>query len=379
MNGGIRILEIINEAVIGGGQAHVLQLASGLDKRRFDVRVACADNGPLVEGLRSRGIAVSTIALAHRIDLAALRELVHLLQEQNIDIVHVHGGVAGLWGRLAAFMAKTPIRIYTLHGIHYLHYKNPVKRALFIALERMLSHWTQRIICVSAADLQSGVRAGCFAQKRAMLIRNGIAAPVLPAAFEAQAKKKELGIPDQVHVIGSVGRLHYQKGQCYLLEAARLLLQKIPDLRVLLAGDGPLRDELEALAQQLGISDKVIFAGARRDVPELLAIMDVFVLSSRWEGLPLSLLEAMAMAKPIACFAVAGIEELLEDGRSGLLTPPGDADALAAAIGRLLQDQESAKQMAVCGKATFQEHFEKQGMLQATASLYEELFASYRS
>jgi glycosyltransferase involved in cell wall biosynthesis len=370
----IRILEIINEATIGGGQAHVFSLATGLDKTVFDVCVACSNNGPLVEDLRARGVRVVTADITRKPSLATLSKLRRIMRRHRIDIVHAHGGVAGLWGRLAALLEAIPARIYTLHGIHYLNYGNWVKRTVFVALERVLSFCTDRIICVSEADRRAGLRAGCFTERRCKVILNGIPFPSLPARFNRRLKKTELGIPHGAPVVGTVGRLHFQKGQRHLLEAASMVLKDIPNVRVLIVGEGPMRGELEALAENLGIRKSVHFAGARRDAAELLAVMDVFILSSEWEGLPLSLLEALALSRPVVAHAIDGVTEIVEHGRSGLLVPVGKTDALAGAVTRLLRDRGYAERLAARGRETVLARFGREKMVHATAELYLELF-----
>ncbi|NLP10694.1 glycosyltransferase family 4 protein [bacterium] len=376
MNRRIRILEIINEATIGGGQSHVLQLASGLDRKQFAVHVACTDNGPLTEQLRAIDVPVHPFAISKFASPSTLRAMGRLLRERQIDIVHTHGGIAGVWGRLAAWAAKTPVRIHTLHGIHYLHYRSRMKRIMFISLDRLLAIGTEKIICVSEADRQAGLAAGCFPADRAVLIRNGIPAPSLSAAFTSLSKRTELGLPAATAVIGTVGRLHVQKGQRWFLEAMHIVQKEIPNLIALLVGDGPLAGELQAYTRELNLQDHVRFLGSRRDVPELIALMDVFVLSSEWEGMPLSLLEAMALERPVAAFAIPGVTEAIRDNESGLLATPQDAESLAQAVLRLLRDRELARRLAKKGRQFFFDHFQEEKMVHATAELYTRLYGA---
>lgn len=376
MNRRIRILEIINEATIGGGQSHVLQLASGLDRKRFAVSVACTDNGPLTEQLRAIGVPVHPFAISQCASPSTLRAMMRLLAEGQIDIVHTHGGIAGVWGRLAAWAAKTPVRIHTLHGIHYLHYRSRIKRMAFISLDRLLAIGTKKIICVSEADRQAGIAAGCFRADQAVLIRNGIPAPTLPADFTGRGKRTELGLPAAAAIIGTVGRLHVQKNQRQFLEAIHFVRQEIPNAIALLVGDGPLRSELQALSRELGLQDHVRFLGSRRDVAELIALMDVFVLSSEWEGMPLSLLEAMALERPVAAFAIPGVTEAIRDNESGALATPQNARSLAQAILRLLHNREQAGRLAKTGRRIFYDHFQQEKMVHATAELYTRLYGA---
>jgi len=213
---------------------------------------------------------------------------------------------------------------------------------------------------------------------RSGVIRNGIEFPSLDGTFEREAKKRQLGLPVEAPLIGTVGRLHPQKGQRYLLEALPPVLRRIPDLHVLLVGDGPTRGELEALTRRLGLHGRVHFLGFRQDVPELVALLDVFVLPSVWEGLPLSLLEALALARPVVATATDGILEVIEDGDCGLVVPTKDPEALARAIVRLLGDRDEARRMALRGQQKMYVEFGVDRMVRKTAEVYLQLITNRR-
>lgn len=371
----IRILQVISDATIGGGQQHLLLLAEGLDKNLFDVRVACTENGPLVGDLRGRGISVHAVNMRRGLSPMPFIELCRIIRENKIDIIHLHGGVAGFWGRLSAAWTRTPVCIYTLHGIHYLHYSNWLKRTAFILVERALARVTDRIICVAEADRELGLRKKVFTADQCVVIKNGIRISTQAIVDKVKEKKASLGLPIGAPLIGTVGRLHHQKGQRYLLESIREILQTYPDLQVLLIGDGPMREELQARAQVLGLNGTVHFLGSRRDVSELIAVMDVFVLPSLWEGLPFSLLEALSLARPVVATATDGIPEVIAHEQSGLLVPPKDHRALSKAIIQLLTDRRYAQQLGAEGRARVYEAFDVNKMVRETAELYQSLMS----
>jgi len=372
---------MINQGTVGGGQRHLADLVARLDRRRFDVTVACGRQGPLAEELRQKRIPVVTLPVRRNGDLRYLWGVYRLLRQGRFHILHVHGGVAGVWGRLAAFLAGTPLRVYTLHGIHYLHFSHRLLGGVYRFVERLLAYGTDRIICVSQADLRKGMRAKVIPNNRGRVVPNGIdprrfdgVSPIPPKHL-----RKTLGLGEQVGpIIGTVARLHPQKGLSYLLQATRLLRMDFPKLQVLILGDGPLEGSLKAEAQRLGIASVVHFLGVRSDVVSILSCMEVFVLPSLWEGLPISLLEAQALGRPVVATAVDGTTEVVEDGRTGVLVPPKDPEALAGGVAFLLRNPEQAARLAKAGREKVRRKYDLAHMIQATEQLYLELYRQWR-
>jgi glycosyltransferase involved in cell wall biosynthesis len=251
-------------------------------------------------------------------------------------------------GRLAGFLTRRPV-VSTIHNNRADFDKEPRRR-------RALERWTARLHCsriiVVAENLRAEI-ADWFGRplERVVAIPNGIdtARFAFDDSFDRAAIKRSVSGGDFPLVI-NVGRLVPQKAQNYFVDAAAIVNRACPSVRFVLLGDGPLRDDLRAQASDLGIEDKVIITGFRSDVAELLAASEVFVLSSSWEGLPLSLLEAMSAGCAVACTAVGGVPQVIEDGVTGLLVPPADAQALAAAILKCLQEPEMAARLAKAGQ-----------------------------
>ncbi|MBE9531204.1 MAG: glycosyltransferase, partial [Proteobacteria bacterium] len=188
-----------------------------------------------------------------------------------------------------------------------------------------------------------------------------------------RAARESIGLPKDKVLIGTISRLATQKGHCYLFEAFKILKARVPGLSLVIAGDGPLKDELAELVRSLGIADDVIFLGARRDVSSILKALDLYVLPSLWEGLPMALLEAMATSLPVVATRVSGVPEVIEDDVSGMLVEAKDAKAFAAAMERVLVDSALAQRLGKSARETIEERFSATAMVNSMAELYLEV------
>lgn len=305
------------------------------DANRFEVGlVGIKHPEPATQWLAEQGLPVHHLG-RHRFDPRILTDLIALARRRRIRILHVHGYAAADFGRLAARLAGTRL---VLHE----HFADPAMPAYQGLADRALAPLTDRAIAVSQSTRDFLVQERFVPADRVRLIWNG--APLdefAPAGPErARRVRRELGLPEKGPVVGSIGRLNAQKGHRFLLEAAAPLCRRRDDLRVLVVGDGDLMEELRGQAAGLGLADRVVFAGHRTDVPDVLAALDVLCISSLYEGTPLALFEAMAAGRAVVSTAVDGCREILEDGVSGLLVPPGDAAVLEAALDRVLADAE---------------------------------------
>jgi glycosyltransferase involved in cell wall biosynthesis len=303
------------------------------DTSRFEVGlVALKQPEPATRWLAEQGILVHHLGRG-RFDPRILTDVVALARRRSTRILHVHGYAASDFGRLAARLAGTKL---VLHE-HFADPRMPFYQGL---ADRLLSPFTDHAIAVSRSTRDFLVEKRFVPRDRVSLVWNG--APLdefAPAGRERAVRVRgELGLPAEAPVIGSIGRLNAQKGHRFLLDAAAPLCERHPGLRVLIVGDGDLMDDLRTQAAKLRISDRVVFAGHRTDVPDLLAALDVFCISSLYEGTPLALFEAMAAGRAVVSTAVDGCREILEDEVTGLLVPPGDVAALEAALERALAD-----------------------------------------
>ncbi len=374
----LKVLEMIDKPSLGGGQAVLLALARNLDRTRFDVSVCAGGGGPLEEEVRRAGLTFHPVEFRKNPAAGPGRTLVRLLASQSFDLLHTHGGVAGLYGRRAARRAGTPVVVHTIHGIHYLHYRNPILRRAAVLLERILSRSTSAVVCVSEADLAQARRHRLAPAGRLRLVRNGV--PSVEAASDPDRAPRGRALCSDLKlrapVIGTVARLHRQKGVEYFVEAAPDILRRHPEAFFLVVGGGPLESRVRERIERLGLTERFILAGERPDALDLLSAFDIFVLPSLWEGLPLVLIEAAGFGKPIIATDIDGSREIIRDGETGLLVPPADPAALAEAVARLLGDEALARRLAERARNEIPAAFSLERMVAETERLYLDLAAA---
>ena len=356
-----RVLLVITLAEVGGAQAYVAALLPAF-AREFDVAVAAYGTGPLREAADAEGVRFLSLEHVRRPispwrDAAGLVELVRLLRRERPDIMHASSSKAGVLGRLAAAIAGVPIRIFTVHGWAFTAHSGLSSR-LYRWADRLVRPLTTVTICVSAQERAAGLAAGTCVAERTIVIPNAIDVESAPQATHAREKPLLL----------SVGRLKAPKDFPTLARA----LDRLPSdsFEALIVGDGPERPSLEEEIERLGLGELVRLAGERRDVPELLAGADVFVLSSSSEGMPMSVLEAMAAGLPVVASRVGGVPELVVDGETGLLVAPGDVEELAAALERLIADTELRQRLGAAGRARARQEFDPDSFRRAHVELY---------
>ncbi len=373
----IRVLEVVASSR-GGGAVHVRDLALGLDQRDFAPQVSMPEDGGNVSraDFLGGGIPFHPLDIAACFSLRALRQL-RLLAAQ-VDILHVHGARAALFGRLAAMslVRQCPLVVYTIHGFAAPHYPTP-RRQLLLAVERCLAACTGQWVCVSNAERESLIRAGLADPSRTAVIWNGIdVAPLAKVGQYRHSARLELDIPPDAFVVTTICRLHRPRDFPTLLQAFQVLQSTVSQAHLLIVGDGPLRNQVEQGIVSLALQDRVHLLGMRRDVPRLLGTTDIFVLSSGgWEGLPQSVLEAMAASLPVVASDVGGTREAVIDGQTGYLFAPGDAAALAQRLQALARDPAMAHQMGHQGRARVNKHFTRARMVCETAALYARLLS----
>ena len=372
----IRVLEMIDKSGLGGGQAVLLALARGLDRSLFEVSIAAQAGGPLEEEARQTGLPFRPMPFSRKRSRGLTRAIAEALRGDPPDILHTHGGIAGFYGRRAARRAGVRAVVHTIHGIHYLHYRNPLLRAAYAVLERRLSRSTGAVVLVSEADLATARRRKLAPEAKLRLVRNGVDISSLGGEnFARRAEEIRMRLNFSPPLIGTVARLHRQKGVVHLLRAAPAILARHPAARIVVAGGGELESEIRALARGLRLGRHIVLLGERPDARELLSLFDVFVLPSLWEGLPLVLIEAAALGKPIVATDVDGSREIITDGETGLLVPAADPQALASAVNRLLDDPDLASRLASRAKETIPSRYSLEAMTAAYADLYLSLSA----
>jgi glycosyltransferase involved in cell wall biosynthesis len=378
----VRVLHIITRLIVGGAQENTMLTADLLDRSAWNVEVLSGpqtgSEGSLIEAVRERGIPLAIepmlVREVHPIkDLLALVRIARFVQRGRFAIVHTHSSKAGILGRWAAWLARTPVIVHTVHGWGHHDRQHPLARGFWIGLEKLTLPITSRLIAVSSRNVEKGLRDGIGEARNYVTIRSGIELdrfghPAIPAS----STRTQWHIPPDALVVGMVTRLSAQKAPLDFVRAAGVIAALVPEARFLVIGDGPLRAQVEALAAELGIGEKLILTGLRRDVPELMAAMDIFVLSSLWEGLPRVLPQAMATGLPVVATAVDGSAEAVTHGVNGYLVPPGNWDALAQAVVELAQDPDKRSRMGRAGQERVGE-FGAVKMVAEIAALYVEL------
>ena len=364
------LLMVASSAGFGGGERNLVDIALAMVERGWTVSVALPGPGRLSALLDTAGIGWHVTPMGGAMTLSGVWALRRMYLRLRPDVVHAHGLRASLIARLAKPGTGTPL-VYSLHGLHYLHYPSELKRAAFQAGERALRPLVDRFVCVSEADHADAVAAHVVVASRTVVIRNG-AAPVHAAERTAERASLGLGLGRRCAVL-TLTRLEFEKGVDLLTPVAAAVLEHHPGVRFLVAGEGHERARLETAIDDAGLGERVRLLGFREDAAALLAASDVFLLTSRWEGLPYTVLEAMAAGLPVVAPAVGGMAEAVEDGVSGVLVPVADTAAFAEALGRLCGDAKVRARMGKAGHGRWQAEFTLERMVAAFESLYEEL------
>jgi glycosyltransferase involved in cell wall biosynthesis len=334
----VRVLWLIDSLTTGGAEALLPALARAVDARELALSV-CAlrtiGGNPHQGELAAAGVPVANLETRNLRDRRAFRALENLLARQRIDIVHAHLTYASIWGAVATRRAGLPL-VATLHTLPCDGPPWSRDRLRERLMCRLLRRPGVQVLAVSQAVREAYAAARLLPAARVDVLHNGIDEATFAAGGDGRATRAELGVPPSAPVVCAVAVLRRGKGIEDLLRALSRLREAHPELHALIAGDGPLRPELEGLAAALGLARRVHWLGFRRDVPRILAASDLFVLPSRFEALPTALLEAMAAGVPAIAAEVGGVPEILGEPPCGLPVPPGDEAALAGAMAELL-------------------------------------------
>lgn len=357
---------------VGGTELNAVRLAERLDRSRYELLVLCLqEHGPLVARYEAAGIAVHSFPIPSLYGLATLRQGLRLwrfLREQKIRIVHAHDIYSNVfalpWARLAG--ARTIASRRWWEGLPGIHWRLANRLAYGLA-DRSLAN-SPRI----GAMLEESER---LSPERVVIVPNFVDEDAFtpPPAAEAEELRASLGIHARDRVVGIVANLHAIKDHASLLRAVSILQVRWPELRLVVIGDGDERRALEALARELGIEERTSFAGRRANKPNLHHLFEVSVLCSLSEGLPNSLLEAMAAGRPVVATAVGAIADAVIDGECGLLVPPGDPECLARAIESCLADPKRGRVLGEAARRRAQSHYSPQSALGALEGLYQQL------
>ncbi len=372
----LRVVQVVTKLALGGAQRTVLELCRGLDPERFDLTVLCGveedSEGTLLDEFRELDTRLELIPSMVRsvrgaADLAALDAMRRALRRLEPELVHTHTSKAGALGRVAARLVSVPAKVHTVHGWMFGH-AGGAHASSMIRAERMLARWCDRLVVVTPDDRSTGLAHRIGRSSQYVLIRSGIETPAF--GFDAssrRAARAELGLSDKAELIGTVGRLAEQKDPLTLLVAFRSVRQQRPDAHLAFVGDGPLRPELEEAIVRWDLADSVHLVGAQREPARWYSAMDLFTLSSRWEGLPRVALEAIAAGLPVVGTRVGGMEDLAVHHEVSLCEP-GDEFALGAELRRVLDAPKPARVAPA-----WLDEFSATKMVSDTERLYQDL------
>ena len=385
-----KVIHIITRLDRGGSAENTLRTCRGL-AGRFDLllvhglslesRMTSAEKASVdrrIRAARAAGVRVMALpSLVRRIsplsDLRALVSLWTLIRRERPSLVHTHTSKAGILGRLAAWFARVPFIVHTPHGhVFYGHFGRLVSRCFLVA-ERAAARITDRMVALTEAEKRDYISYSVLPEKRIITIHSGVdLAPFLSVRVNRDAMMRSLGLNPADLVVGTVGWLLPIKGPDILLRAMALVWPEFPRVSLVFVGKGDMEGELKQAAIRMGVSGKVVFAGWRDDIPEILQVLDVFVLASLNEGMGRVIVEAMASGKPVVASRAGGIQDLVREGETGFLSAPGHAGELGAHILRLLKDPELRRRMGEAGRRTAHE-FSAEKMVEKTEALYTAL------
>ena len=373
----ISILFVIDGLEFGGGERTFLQLIQGLlYAQRYDIHVATSPEGDFFKILTKMGIDVIPLNLKKRVSVNNIKRLSKIIRKKKINIVHSQGGRADFYVRVAFKMLKPKVKIVNTVAMPVKGYDvGALRKGVYRFFDWFSEKYVDRFIVVSDVLRKTLLSSYKIPHDKVIKVYNGIELDEYrPNGKEVRSQKsevrREFGLSKNIPVIGAIGRMVWQKGFEYLIECVPEIVKAFPDVKILIVGDGSLREKFEALSEELRVRDNVIFAGFRSDIKEILSAIDILVIPSLLEGFPMITLEAMAMAKPIVATNIDGITEQITDGVNGILVLPKDPSALAKAIIQVLNDKELARTMGLSAREKVEQEFSVEKMVTETEKVY---------
>ncbi len=342
----INVLELIDGGFLGGGQTHILSLVNSLDKDRYKAIIAASSDGDFGNAVRKNGFDFRSIELPKYYRSKHLAELDKIVRDNSIDIIHSHGGVAGMYARFYKKKFNTVKVIHTIHGIHYINSSNFIKKFLSLSIEQHLVPFTDRFICVSEADLETAKRIKIIDPEKTVVIKNGIDLNKFAAKKKKQSLLKSLNIQEGDFILGNISRFDYQKNQRYMISNLAEVLAKYPDVKILLAGDGKYHENCKSLAVRTGFEERIIFTGEVSNPEDYYPLFDIFIFPSLWEGLSISLIEAMASSNCIVASNIDANKELIKDDTNGYLFDIDNRKEFLEKIGALIENENLRQELS---------------------------------
>lgn len=364
----IRVMHLVHQLGAGGAENGIINIVNNIDQHNFQISIATfVDGGALSQRVQQEKCERFTLNKREGNDLLLPFKLRKLFQTWQPHILHTHAWGTLCEGVIGAKLARIPIII---HGEHGTIQEKPIN----VFVQRQFWRMTNHVLSMSNEHRQRLSSIIGFPESRIVVIPNGVASNCFSNCLDKQSAKKKLGFPPDSFIIGTVGRLVPIKNQKMLIKAFASIAEQYPDTRLLMVGDGPLREELATLAATLNVSSRVTFAGRRNDVPKQLQAMDLFVLPSLSEGMSNTLLEAMSTGIPVIATNVGGNPEVITNRISGMLVKSDDPCQLAATISKLIDNKKLRIQMGQEGRKQIEIKFSLAAMVGNYENLYETLY-----
>ncbi len=382
----INILYIITKLELGGAQKQLLELVRGLDKDKFNPCIIAAREGFLTqEAGNIPGVQLIRCKFLERPirpvkDILALFFIYRFIKNNKIDIVHTHSSKAGILGRLAAKAAGVRIIIHTVHGWSFHDHQSPVFYYLYSFLEKVCAYLSNAIIVVSDFDKKRALQKGIGERDKYRLIRYSVDRVNFRKGASPLTVRKEFGLSVSDLVVGTIACFKPQKAPLDFIKIAGAVNKDLPGVKFLFVGDGVLRKDIRALINKLGLEKQITLTGWRRDIPAVLSCLDVFVLTSLWEGMPIVALEAIASCVPVIVTDTGGVGEIIVNGKTGHLSRPGDIQFFRDRLKELLMNPGLRKEFAAAAESSLDfDEYSPANMVKNTTQLYLDLLSGERN
>ena len=374
----IKIIHVVTLMELGGAQQTALTILRNLDRDRFEPHLLCGQGGWLDAAAKESGIPVEFVPGLRReirpwSDLRALVSLYGSFRRERPDIVHTHSSKAGVLGRLAALLAGVPAVVHTVHGFGFTPAQPAWVRSLFVFLERFLGRRTTALVFVSNANRAEALSRGIGRASQMHVIRAAVPLSAYFNLTHSRSNPPGIALAPSDKLVTTIGPFKPQKNLSDFVRAAALVAKQRPEVRFLIIGDGQGRASLEQEIKNHKLEKTVLLAGWRRDIPAILDRTDIFCMTSLWEGLPMALLEAMAAGLPSVVNDVDGCRDVIVDGQTGFLTPPGHPEITALRLIQLIDDSALSHQMGKRARESLGTEFDQATMIRDHERLYVSL------
>jgi glycosyltransferase involved in cell wall biosynthesis len=374
----VKICYIITKLELGGAQKVALYIGENINKDIFEDFIIAGRGGILDDKVDKRLKFYQLKSLVREIspvkDLKALFHIYLTLKREKPDIVHTHSSKAGVVGRIAAKLAGVKIIVHTIHGYGFNDTQKGYLKRIYIYLEKFCALMSDKLIAVSKEDIKKGIKHKIAAEDKYVLIRAGINTDFYKKFIPNPNFRKELGIDKNAKIVVTIGPFKPQKNLGDFINAAAIAAESVENIVFLIVGDGEQRGKLESMIKNLNLKNKVILLGWRTDIAEILTASDVFVLTSLWEGLPCTILEAMCCLKPVIANAVDGIKEIISENQTGFLIEPCNYKSTAEKIVYLLTNEPILKKMGQNAKNSIGQEFNIDHTVKQHEKLYLQLY-----